>query len=48
MTPEMLEKVIKDLKKQIRCLSCEIDTLTAVVNTYTTTTTSTTTTTTTP
>jgi hypothetical protein len=44
MTPEELEKVLKNIRKQLRCLSCDVNELTSLVNELTTTSTTTTTT----
>lgn len=44
MTPDQIEKAFKELRKIIRCLSCDVNELSSIVNELTTTSTTTTTT----
>lgn len=43
MTPDQIEKAFKEIRKLIRCLACEINALSSVVDELTTSTTTTTT-----
>lgn len=43
MTPDQIEKAFKEIKKLIRCLTCDVNELTSIVDGLTTSTTTTTT-----